>query len=82
MLLACMQEFYRLMQEILATDEESSASLAQAIDYLWKLAETESGPGNEVNAEVLAKVRHPVHTYIVHAWCLAFFSACHPQADL
>lgn len=51
-----MQEFYRLMYEILATEEDRGQDTAQAIDYLWKLAEAEAGPGSEVNAEVLAKV--------------------------
>lgn len=44
------------MQEILATGEERGQDTAQVIDYLWKLAEAEAGPNNQVNAEVLAKV--------------------------
>lgn len=51
-----MQEFYRLMHEILANHEDGEDDQAKTIEYLWKLAEAEAGPNQEVNAEVLAKV--------------------------
>jgi hypothetical protein len=62
-----MQEFYRLMQEILATDEEEDQSTTEAIDYLWALAEHEAGPDKAIGADVLAKV------------CIVQFTRC--QSD-
>jgi hypothetical protein len=52
-----MQEFSRLMQEILANDEEDGQPSPEAIASLWELAVTEAGPNKPVDADVLAKVR-------------------------